>query len=179
MYVITLTELTIGPSWADHIEQLVNEGAELKYDPIREIVKESGLRKGDSAKQAQLKLAPYRIPLMRELLLHLNERAKQQSAEMIIALVPAADGIDNSNYYTHALHDCVRGLSIPVIDLTDTFNGIDVERVRRNWYDNHPNALGDRLIADNLYAKLRDIPAVWAAITGEHKRNQYHSLTNQ
>ena len=167
VYVITLTELTIGSSWADHIKQLVDQGEDLKYDPIREVVKESGLRKGDSVEQAQAKLAPYRIALTRELLRRLNKRAQQQSAKMIIALVPAAEGIDDSEYYAREVDDCVQGLNIPVVDLMDTFNGIDPERVRRNWYDSHPDALGDSMIADNLYRKLRENPDAWAAITGE------------
>jgi len=167
VYLITLTQLTIGSSWADHIEQLVDHGEDLKYDPIREVVKESGLHKQDSAEQAESKLAPYRIALTRELLRQLNKHAQQQSAKMIIALVPAAEGMDNRDYYTRELRECVQGLNIPVVDLMSTFSGIDIERVRRNWYDSHPNALGDSMIADNLYLKLHGNPDAWAAIMGD------------
>ena len=89
-----------------------------------------------------------------------------QSVPLVILLVPTAEDQYMTDHRFMALRTIVNQTSISVIDLTDTFSGIDIDPLRINWSDHHPSATGHRMIADNLYNKLLKNPDAWAAITG-------------
>ena len=42
-YFICLTHLSISGRWGDHLEQLVDDGVDLKYEFLRELVVKAGL----------------------------------------------------------------------------------------------------------------------------------------
>ena len=43
-----------------------------------------------------------------------------------------------------------------VLDLTDAYDNQDLESLVVAYWDKHPNAKGHRLIAEDLYRKLRE-----------------------
>ena len=46
------------------------------------------------------------------------------------------------------------------IDLSDVYQGQDLASIRLAEWDDHPNPLGHRLIADRLYAAIAANPSV-------------------
>ena len=165
-YIVMLTQLSITPTWGEHLVRLVNGGRNLKYDFLRQIVQESGLRKDDSASLREAKLAPYRFRALREMLVRMQAHAEEQSADLIVVLVPSGEDPEVTANHFRGVKQALDGTEIPVVDLLDTFDSVDVATVRRDWFDAHPNALGQRLIAENLQRKVRLEPEAWAAITG-------------
>jgi lysophospholipase L1-like esterase len=170
VYVVVLTELTANSLWEDHIKRLMEVDGDLKYDFLKKAVRESGLQKGDSTEVSLWKMEPYRETLTRDILLRMKASAEQHSAQFVIALVPAAEEKEKNAFYSRELLSYVQGLDVPVINLMDTFQGMNVESLRTNWYDPHPNELAHRLIAENFYSKLRQNPETWAAIMGDHQQ---------
>lgn len=167
VYILTMTDMTGGPTWGYHIMKLVNANRDLKYNALRDIVRQSGIRKGDSFELGRYKLYPYRARTMRALILELKKHVEQQSAKLVIFLVPSgAEGsvIDAS---FSATKECLQNTGVPVIDASDALYNNDVDRLRLDWFDQHPNAEGHRKIAKRLYEKLRQNPDAWADITGE------------
>jgi hypothetical protein len=154
LYIVTLTELTVGENWSAHIAQLVRQNRDLKYDFIRDVVKNSGIQKGDSPALSAWKLAPYRTAVFSRDLQVLSTAAEQASARVVVVLLPAAEDTDITMRRFHGVREELAGTGIPVIDLLSTFDGTDVESMRVAWYDPHPNEVAHRLLANQLYARL-------------------------
>ena len=166
-YVISLSELDLLQTWSDHLAQLISKGEDLKYDLFRRTVAASGAVKSDPWDVVTAKLQPYRLPLLRSMLASLKQHADQQSASLIVVIVPAAEDTELVQVHFAEIREIVEKLGIPVVDLTDTFQGIrDVETMRFAWYDAHPNAAAHAMLAENLYRKLRQTPAAWQALVG-------------
>ena len=179
VYLVTLTELSVGPVWGDHVVQLVENGADLKYPLLRDVVRKSGLQKDDDGALSQWKLSRYRTATLRDLLLQLNNRAEQQSAKVLVVLLPDAEDAAFTKRRFVGVHALLADAGLPVIDVLDTFAGADVDSIRVWWYDPHPNVAGQRLIAAALYSKMRQQPEVWTALTGKaHSSPLAQSNTN-
>jgi len=178
VYLLMLSQLSITPTWGAHVVQLVENNRDLKYDFLKKVVKDSGLQKGDSPGLAEAKLAGYRFTILREMLLHLKANAEAHSAQFMVVLVPAGEDTDVIANHFRGINQSLDGTGIPVIDLLDTFDGIDAGTTRRAWYDAHPNILGQRLIAENLQRKLRADPLSWTMFVGAGEVAQYNANIN-
>jgi hypothetical protein len=167
VYLVVMTDLCMTPRWDAQIVALVQKDRDVKYDFLRKIVKESGLQKGDSEALGDWKLAPYRISATHEMLLRLKTHAEKDGAQFMVALVPAVEDSYTIKSHFYGVSESLEGLGIPVINALDSFEETDVENERTNWYDPHPNDIGHRLIADDLYRKLHEQPKAWSALTGQ------------
>jgi lysophospholipase L1-like esterase len=167
VYIVTMTELTVGPVWGDHVVQLVENGADLKYPMLRDMVRKSGLRKGDDPALSQWKLSHYRLTAQRDVLLQLKSRIEQQSAKLIVVLLPDAENVAFTERRFSGVPAILADTGIPIVNLLDTFAETDVDSMRVLWYDPHPNATGHRLIAEELSRKVRQQPEAWTALTGQ------------
>lgn len=166
VYMVVLTDLCMTPRWGSQIITLVEKSEDLKYDFLRQIVKESGLQKGDSPSLADWKLGPYRIPASRDILLRLKAHTEKEHAKLLVVLVPAAEDGYVVRRHFKGVHAALDGTGIPVVDLMDAFDDTDVEAARTEWYDAHPGEIGHRLIADELYRALHQDSQAWMALTG-------------
>jgi hypothetical protein len=166
VYVIAVTDRTGNPIWAKYVARLAQEGQDLKYDALRKVVQEAGIKKDDSPTVAQWKLAPYRESTMRALFLDLKAHAEQQSAKLIVFFVPSLEEEAVVDPSFRPVRECLQGTGIPLIDASHTFSAFDHDQLRLDWFDQHPNVEGHRMIAENLYNELRENPAAWGDITG-------------
>jgi hypothetical protein len=164
MYLVMLSDLSIGASWTSHIISLVENGKDLKYEYIRSVVRESGLQKGDPPQVGIKKLARFRSVVVREALLTLKTEVERQNAMVIVVLVPAAENSYVSAARFRGVRQLVESTGIRVIDLLNTFEGADVEAMRIQWYDPHWNTIGNRMIASNLYQQMRKEPDALSAL---------------
>lgn len=155
VYVLALTQLSGSISWGSRITELVKENRDLKYDIFRDLVKNAGLKRDDTPELSQQKLLAYRVSTLRKLLLLIKENTEQHSAKTVVVLLPGVEDRNIISIRFHALREALQGTGIPVIDITDTFDNVDIDAMRVNWHDVHPNAAGQRMIADNLYKKMR------------------------
>lgn len=166
VYVFAITDRTGNRIWGKYLAKLVEDGVDLRYDVLRRIASESGIKKGDSPEEDQWKLEPYRVSAMRAIFMDLKARVEQQSAKLVVILVPSAEERAVVDPSFSATKECLQGTGIPVVDVTDALYTGDLDNLRLDWFDLHPNAEGHRRIAENLYTKLQQNPEAWAAITG-------------
>lgn len=172
VYMMTLTPISIGPTWSDHLIKLVQERRDMRYGFLRTALTDAGVQASDSHRVAQWKLAPYRIRILREILNHLKAQAERQKAQFMVVLLPAVETPGMSRTRFRGIRELVEKAGIPVIDLLDTFDHVDnIETERVAWFDIHPNAAGHRLIAENLYRQLSGQPQLWSALTGQAVTN--------
>lgn len=167
VYVLAISDRTVGLIWGNHLVRLVHDGKSLKYDFLQAVVKEAGVQKSDSNEFCTWKLAPYRKNTVRDMLLRMNAQAEQYSAKFLVVLVPSVQSQAALDASFRFIRESLAGTGLTAVDLSDTYKNKDYEKLRLNWFDPHPNAGTQKMIARNFYEKLRQNPDAWAAITGE------------
>jgi hypothetical protein len=166
-YFLAITELAVFRTWDEHLVRLIRLRVDPKYDVLRDVVRRPGAEPTDSPMVLFAKLAPYRIPVLRELLARMKSRAAMDGALFLAALVPSLEDAGMSDRRLGDMPDLLRSLNIPFVDLRHTFdNTFDIESLRINPFDVHPNVRGHAMLADSLYTELRRRPDIWQAFAG-------------
>lgn len=165
--ILSLTELAVFRNWSEHLAWTIRLGIDPKYDFLREIVRQSGASRSDAPLAILGKLAPYRMQAVGRIIEEINSRAAQHHTAFFVLLMPSLEDGDLNQQRFRGISELLSSLDIPFLDLRDTFDGIqDVEPLRINPFDVHPNAQAHAIICENLYARLRARPDLWKALTG-------------
>jgi lysophospholipase L1-like esterase len=166
-YVIVLTDLSLTRKWADHIWQLVNDGTDLRYDFLRDVVSRAALRIGDDAVTMEAKLMPFRTEILRWALKTIRDSASAQGAETIVVLMPlVSDPVAQAGVF-RGVHEIVQQLDLPAINLLDTYVGIDdLIPYKTSPGDTHPSDLGHRRLFERLVTRLQGNPRAWRNLVG-------------
>jgi hypothetical protein len=173
VYVVGLDELELFGSWSWHLVALIRAGIDAKYDFLRATLRQAGISQQDDVLELFGKLAPYRVPVVREILLRLKANAARHHAGIMAVLLPTAEAGGLSRNRVAWTHGLLRDLDIPVVDVLDSFDGFLNRRpLRVSLQDPHPNGWGNALIFENLYSKLRAQPAAWTALVGSPPPDQ-------
>jgi hypothetical protein len=169
VYMVALTSLELMPKagWPTHIGRLVESGTDLKYGFLRDVVAKAGLRPTDHLPIMRSKLSPYLFPVMHWALEQIRDRAASQGARMIVVLMAVPIDPKLTAADLTRLHQATDGLGVPVIDLRDTYQSVNLNEVQvEPGVDIHPNAKGHQLMFEDLLAKLHAQPDAWAAVAG-------------
>lgn len=165
VYILALTELAVFRNWDEHLTRIIQLGIDPKYDFLRETISASGASRSDAPLAIMGKLAPFRTSVIRKIIERMQARAAQDHAQFLVFLVPSLEDGGMSRRRFLEAPELLASLAVPVIDLRDTFDkNLDLERLRINPFDVHPNERGHSMMFENLYAKLRARPNVWAAL---------------
>jgi D-alanyl-lipoteichoic acid acyltransferase DltB (MBOAT superfamily) len=150
MYIATGREQSRS---VNYLAEVMHKGIEIPYAPLREIVARAGVTKGMKEAEAQQRLAPFANDILKFVYADIGERAKQHGMRAVwIFLAPDTDGA-----WQEEGAGAVRiaeAAGFVVISLEDIFQGKDVSNYRLAEWDHHPNALGHRLIADQLFERF-------------------------
>jgi lysophospholipase L1-like esterase len=183
VYVLALTEFSVHRNWAQHFVRLIQLDIDPKYDFLRDVVSKANEDKTDTPLALLAKLAPYRIPVIRATLAKMKSHSEHEHVPFLVILIPSLEDGGQSRNRFAGIQELLASLDIPTIDLLDTFDGIwDLNSLRIDPADVHPNAKGHAMILENLYRKLRAQPKVWNALidTGAgHMQPPGDSSTNK
>ena len=165
LYILALSEISVSRNWDNHLVRVVQLGIDPKYDFLRDIVRGAGAAPGENGYAVLATLAPFRVPVIRGTIARIKALADARRVPLLVVLVPSLeDGAMNSRRFS-GIPELLAKLDVPVISLLDTFDGnLDLEPLRINPFDVHPNARAHAMISDNLYARLRAYPEIWAAL---------------
>jgi len=170
VYLFVVSELAVSPDWGAHLYSVVQAGKPLKYGFLDAAVKQSGVTAADSPVEAQRKFASFRAPVLREILTRLKAHAARESAELIAVLVTAAEDPELVRKRFRPTQRLLDESGVTVVNLLDTFDNVkDIESMRKQWYDAHPNAEAHRRLARNLIAKSKAKPEAWRKLTAGNK----------
>ena len=120
VYLVALTSREIDGS-RKHLAKLVVRGTDLKYDYLKGIVKQAGVKPTDHVNTIVHKLGPYFHPMTTWALEQIKAHAAAEGAQMIVVLVAAPFEYSVTVQDFDDLHQSVDGLGVPVIDLRETF----------------------------------------------------------
>jgi lysophospholipase L1-like esterase len=167
LYIVPFTILAAGPEWASHVLDLLDEGRDLRYDFLKDVVRRSGIQPGDSRAVAKRKIAPYQAEVLHQILVRLKAAADKQGADVLAVLLPAVESPGLVPLRFDTVRQALKGTGIPVMDMLDCFDDVDdLETMRIHWYDAHPNIAGHEKMATEFLAKAKAQPEVWRALIG-------------
>jgi hypothetical protein len=170
VYLLALTTLEANSkkvSTAVHLARLKTDGADLKYDYLKQVAVQAGIQPGDHLNRMVAKLSPFHAQMTRWALTQMRDHAAAQGARLVIVLIPPPIEPDIVSQIFDEIRPTVDGLGVPVIDLRDIFRHRDLRKLQVEYaVDVHPNALGHQLIFDSLYDRVRHNPSLSAALLG-------------
>ena len=172
VYLVDLSERSVFREWDTQLVDIIQKGIDPKYDFLRPIFQQAGVSSHDSSITLHTKLAPYRIPVLRGTLLALKAHVAKQGASLVLLLFPSLEPGDLSRRRIYAARQAYEGLDIPIIDLTDTFDGYANKRPLLaapdgpSQPDVHLNDHAYSLAVTAFDRRLREQPKTWAALTG-------------
>lgn len=167
LYVVPLSELSVFRRWGEHIATLVQQGIDLKYDYLREMVREAGLRPSDPSGTMDAKLARFRLPTLRWMLAELQASAARQGAGMLVVLLANGADPDVLEEEFVGVREILAELNLPYIDLLDAFAAVDDPvSYRVSEQNTHPNELGHRRLYELLYARITSDAALFRLFCG-------------
>lgn len=106
------------------------------------------------------------------LLVMVNVLIESRQKRKLVCLTPSLEEGSMSARRLAGIREMLASLSVPVVDLMDTFDGrLNLELLRVNPYDVHPNTQAHAIIYENLRAKLLAQPDVLAALVGADPQN--------
>jgi hypothetical protein len=167
VYVVALTDRCVYRAWGRHLAQLLQAGIDLKYDYLRDIVRQAGVTTSDSYGIFDAKMARHRIPTIRWSLQMVRDHARSRGASMLVLFIPTVDDPKLLAEEFLGVREVLDELRVPYIDVLDTFVAMDDRApVRVADNDRHPNALGHRLLHEAIARKLSESPAALDVVHG-------------
>ncbi|MFN8548521.1 MAG: SGNH/GDSL hydrolase family protein [Candidatus Eisenbacteria bacterium] len=140
----------------DHAQRqctrMVLKEVETPYPAVRELVARAGIRPGMGSHESTRRMRPHDSELLTLIYARIVSDCRERGIVPIFAYLP---GVTESAE-TWRARDRVRVLQaahdagFTVLDLTGVFDGQDPSRLWITENDQHPNALGNRLIAERL-----------------------------
>lgn len=167
VYVVAMSDLSVYRRWHGHISALMYSGIDLKYDYLRQLVRNARLTPEDPIGVFDARLARYRLPTIEWVITEMRAQAAAQGATLMVVLVPTTEDPKTLAEAFLGVRELLDRLDVPVIDLLDTYAGVDsLEPYRISDGDRHPNAAGHELLYENIYEQLLEDPALYHALTG-------------
>jgi hypothetical protein len=135
-----------------HLRWVVGKGVEIPFDFVREALGGSHVNANDSPDEAHKKLGPFLKPMLDRTIEAWALEARRIGAPLTVVILPRADSKTESPGLFQLFRDLADRHGLGRVDLSDTFDRLELDEYRIAPWDYHPNALGHRLI----FARLRD-----------------------
>lgn len=167
VYVIALTDRSVYRAWGHHLAVLMQDGIDLKYDYLKEVVRQAGVSGHESQGVFNAKMARHRIPTIRWSLKKVRDHARSHGASMLVLLIPTADDPALLAEEFIGVKEVLGELRVPYVDVVDTFAGMaDRGPIRVAERDRHPNREGHRLLFEALQRRLPTSPGALEVVHG-------------
>lgn len=167
VYVLPLSELSVFRRWADHLTTLVQNRVDLKYDHVKRIVAESGLRPNDSSATAEAKIARFRLSTIEWAVRTVRDHAHARGARVVVILLPNGTDPEILQEEFNGVREVLRPMGVRVIDLLDAFEVVDnAVEYRVSETNVHPNERGHLFLYERLYEAIAADPELLALFNG-------------
>ena len=139
----------------DRAVKLFEDGIDLEFDFLRQVKQESGCQSGMSHNEIKKRLMPYGKQIIEWGYKRIVANCLKHNAKPIWVYLPTIDDIENeSKDEVSKITKLAQDAGFKTISLAEVFKNYDIETIQVAPWDNHPNALGHRLIADLFYKRL-------------------------
>jgi len=138
---------------ADYLAEAVRKRLPIPYPALQSIVDKSGVR-SDMDESTSLKhLEPYKAEILKAVYGALVEESTKRGIRPVWVFVPQVRA-GAWQEETPAAVEIAQRAGFAIINLEDVYKDRDIETIRLAEWDDHPNSIGHRLIADRLYTAI-------------------------
>jgi hypothetical protein len=134
-----------------NIAELSAEGIVVPSAPLRAVARALGLDARMPESEAAARLRGSSDDILQWTLSRIAASVREKGAVPVAQMLSAV--VDRPDRDTYA-QDLARRYGFIEVDLLNAFDGHDLPALRVAEWDNHPNARGNRLVADRLYEEL-------------------------
>jgi hypothetical protein len=152
LYVATGRELRRS---ANYLAEVVRKGIPIPYPALQAIVARAGVTRQMDETEALRRLEPLGGDILRVVYQTIAERCRELGIEAVWIFLPQVRA-GTWQEETPAALQMAQEAGFMVLNLDDVYRGHDVETLRLAEWDDHPNALGHRLVAERLYAEMAE-----------------------
>jgi lysophospholipase L1-like esterase len=143
-----------GSRAAAYLAEVVQKRIAIPYEELRSLVSRAEI----SPEMSETSILRRLIPFRRELLAWIYRRIVDESQRRnIFPLLVFLPQVREGNWVeeTPEILATAAAAGFAIIDLSDVYKKRDVNTIRLAEWDEHPNSLGHRLIAERLYEELQ------------------------
>jgi len=136
-----------------YLADRISVRADLPYQDLDAIVRQSGVEVGATKGEAERRLRPLGTEILKWTYRRIVEFSHSQGILPVWIFMPTLEnplGIDEVTRLTRLAEEA----GFVVLDLSDAYENQDEESVVVAYWDKHPNAKGHRLIAERLYQAI-------------------------
>ncbi|MBP3954398.1 hypothetical protein J8F10_03720 [Gemmata sp. G18] len=155
VYIVAHQDEFLGP--VPHLTKLVANGTELPYPGLREVVRKAGVTAETPPGEAQAKFQPLAPEIVLAVYRDLADECRRRGIFAAWVYVPMPGVAEPAGLKAELVRTAERA-GLVVVDLSDWADGRKPAEVKLSEADRHPNALGQRLIADRLLDAVRRRP---------------------
>jgi D-alanyl-lipoteichoic acid acyltransferase DltB (MBOAT superfamily) len=163
MFIATGREISRS---ADYLAEVVHKRLPIPYPALAAIVERSGAAAGMEQSAALKLLRPHAAEILRVVYELIAQRSIEQGIRPVWVFLPQV----RAGSWQEETPETVRiatDAGFAVINLADVYTGRDITTLRLAEWDDHPNQLGHRLVAEALYKVLAADPATLFATGGK------------
>jgi len=138
--------------------ELLQNGTDLEYDFLKDIYRKSGIRPRMASIAIQRKLQPYDDEIVRWGYNRIVENCKKRGAVPVWIYLPIPGEEPNKRAQTELkrIRSYAQAAGFITISLEGVYSNYDSAKIKQAPWDDHPNALGHRLVAELLYQRLME-----------------------
>jgi hypothetical protein len=183
--LVVYSVTTLDPRLTEiHLCDLLQRGSDLGFDFMRQAVAKAGLSPSDMELDAKRdfvnkvalknKLKPQYWPIADASLGALADQCRSLGLPLVCVIIPRVGKADAPEARAEAIGkhlEIAQHHGVPVIDLSGTFDNKDPAAIEIAAWDDHPNALGHRLLFLAFARALVKVPELYETIfpsAGEH-----------
>jgi len=138
-----------------YLADRIQAGADLPYDDLIEIVRRAEVETETTKAGIERRLKPFGTELISWTYRRIVETSRAHGILPIWIFMPTLEDPLYEEEVAH-LAQVAEEAGFVVLNLSDAYKDQDLDSLVVAYWDKHPNAEGHRLIAENLYRKLRE-----------------------
>jgi GDSL-like Lipase/Acylhydrolase family len=140
----------------DHLEAIVrgSRAREVPFEYVREALVRAGVTPADSPDSFRRKLSGEHEALLDGAYAGWREESDRLGIPLSVVILPRADRERQSPLITELIRSLAQRHGLDFLDLSDAFDGLQLEQFRVAAWDRHPSALGHRALFQTLRSEL-------------------------
>jgi hypothetical protein len=139
---------------AFYLGEVVRKNIEIPYPQLRDIVTRAKVDPWMSEAESTKRLLPYGAEIVSFVYTQIAQLARQNGVRPVWIFLPQV----SPGAWRQATPEAVelaRAAGFVIINLDGVYDAYPVDAIRLAEWDEHPNALGHRLIAERLYQEIQ------------------------
>ncbi|MEX0612842.1 MAG: SGNH/GDSL hydrolase family protein, partial [Pirellulales bacterium] len=167
-----------GYTWmVNHLARVIRMNVPIPYPDLQKMLEANGISARTSGLTMRSKLRALAPELLSWIWVRMLRECAARGIRLQAVILPRADQMRADEEHLAEMARYAREAGLPVLDLSKAFRKVTNRRtVATAPGDAHPNAYGHRLLAEELYHQMLELPD-WQTVLGEPPRQAARAET--